>query len=203
MCVLYFSAVANATENTYPFRHARLLYNFWKLKSSKKLRKNEYFSNLCPKTRTNRKILYIWINFVFKLNLIIYIFARATYSGVSCAKTIVLATATRKSCVLPRAKLDFCFASRAENLCYQNKTDKTSCRNFARLSAWWKLGGTPAPDVLRLRKISAYSKRSYTRYLFIRKRNWSRKATTGRSSVIAVKAIVLCHSEKWNDVGIP
>ena len=25
---------------------------------------------------------------------------------------------------------------RAENLCYQNKTDKTSCRNFARLSAW-------------------------------------------------------------------
>ena len=63
--------------------------------------------------------MYIWINFVFKLNLIIYIFARATYSGVSCAKTIVLATATRKSCVLPRAKLDFCFANRAENLRYQ------------------------------------------------------------------------------------
>ena len=75
--------------------------------------------------------------FVFKLDLIIYIFARATHSGVSCAKTIVLATATRKSCVLPRAKLVFCFANRAENLCYQNKTDKTSCRNFARLSAWW------------------------------------------------------------------
>ena len=140
--------------------------------------------------------MYIWINFVFKLNLIIYIFARATHSGVSCAKTIVLATATRKSCVLPRAKLDFCFANRAENLCYQNKTDKTSCRNFARFSAWWKSGGTPAPDILRLRKISAYSKRTYIRNVLIRRRNWSRKATTGRSSVIAVKAIALCHSEE-------
>ena len=39
------------------------------------------------------------------------IIARATYSGVSCAKIIVLATATRKSCVLPRAKLDFCFST--------------------------------------------------------------------------------------------
>ena len=116
--------------------------------------------------------------------------------GASGILFIAEATATRKPCVLPRAKLVFCFANRAENLCYQNKTDKTSCRNFARLSAWWKSGGTPAPDVLRLRKISAYSKRSYTRYLFIRRRNWSRKATTGRSSVIAVKAIVLCHSEE-------
>ncbi len=57
--------------------------------------------------------------------------------GASGILFIAEATATRKSCVLPRAKLDFCFANRAENLCYQNKTDKTSCRNFARLSAWW------------------------------------------------------------------
>ena len=57
--------------------------------------------------------------------------------GASGILFIAEATATRKSCVLPRAKLVFCFANRAENLCYQNKTDKTSCRNFARLSAWW------------------------------------------------------------------
>ena len=57
--------------------------------------------------------------------------------GASGILFIAEATATRKSCVLPRAKLDFCFANRAENLCYQNKTDKNSCHNFARLSAWW------------------------------------------------------------------
>ena len=57
--------------------------------------------------------------------------------GASGILFIAEATATRKSCVLPRAKLVFCFSNRAENLCYQNKTDKTSCRNFARLSAWW------------------------------------------------------------------
>ena len=29
-----------------------------------------------------------------------------------------------QACVLPRASLGFCTTNRAENLCYQNKTDK-------------------------------------------------------------------------------
>ena len=81
--------------------------------------------------------MYIWINFVFKLNLIIYIFARATYSGVSCAKTIVLATATRKSCVLPRAKLDFCFST-AQRI-FAIKTRRT--KPPAAISQDYLLGG--------------------------------------------------------------
>ena len=36
--------------------------------------------------------------------------------------------------------------------------------------------------LLRLRKISVYSKRSYTRTVPIRRRNWSRKATTAAST---------------------
>ena len=84
--------------------------------------------------------MYIWINFVFNLNLIIYIFARATYSGVSCAKTIVLATATRKPCVLPRAKLDFCFANRAENLRYQFKQGQNLLPQFRKIICLVKVG---------------------------------------------------------------
>jgi len=37
---------------------------------------------------------------------------------------------------LPKASLDLLLCCRAENLCHQNKTDKYSRRNFARLSVW-------------------------------------------------------------------
>ena len=98
--------------------------------------------------------------------------------GASGILFIAEATATRKSCVLPRAKLDFCFST-AQRICaISSNKGKNSCHSCAKLSAWWKLGGTPAPDVLRLRKISAYSKRSYKRNMPFRRRNWSRKATT-------------------------
>ena len=50
---------------------------------------------------------------------------------------------------------------------------------------------------LRTQKLTrTISEGTYTRNLHIRRRISSRKATTGRSSVIAVKAIVLCHSEE-------
>ena len=50
-------------------------------------------------------------------------------------------------CVLPRAKLVFCSANRAENLRYRFKQGQNSCRSFAKLSAWYiRNGGTPAPE---------------------------------------------------------
>ena len=40
-------------------------------------------------------------------------------------------------CALPRATLDFC-ASTAQRICtISSSTDKNSCRNFVKLSAWW------------------------------------------------------------------
>ena len=87
----------------------------------------------------------------------------------------------------------------AQRICaISSNMGKNSCHSCAKLSAWWKLGGTPAPDVLRLRKISAYSKRSYTRYLFIRRRNWSRKATTVANTELDEK-----YENAWHSVAKP
>ncbi len=47
-----------------------------------------------------------------------------------------------------------------------SRTDKNSCRNFARLSAWWfRLDGTHAPET------KAYSERTYKRYVQLQRRN--------------------------------
>ena len=53
---------------------------------------------------------------------------------------IAEATATRKSCVLPRAKLDFCFANRAENLRYQFKQGQKLLPQFRKIICLVKVG---------------------------------------------------------------
>ena len=43
---------------------------------------------------------------------------------------------SNKQSLLLDTALVLAITNRAENLCYQNKTDKNSSRSFARLSAW-------------------------------------------------------------------
>ena len=60
--------------------------------------------------------------------------------GASGILFIAEATATRKSCVLPRAKLDFCFANRAENLRYQFKQGQKLLPQFRKIICLVKVG---------------------------------------------------------------
>ena len=68
---------------------------------------------------------------------------------------------------LPRREFALSVQTRA-------KTPATISPNYLLGESW---AGHPHP-ILRLRKISAYSKRTYIRNVLIRRRNWSRKATT-------------------------
>ena len=74
--------------------------------------------------------------------------ARATHSGVSRGKTVVLATAMGNHLPVAESQTRFCRHYRAENLCYQfGHGQKLLPPNFARLSAWcFRLGGTPTPE---------------------------------------------------------
>ena len=60
--------------------------------------------------------------------------------GASGILFIAEATATRKPCVLPRAKLDFCFANRAENLRYQFKQGQKLLPQFRKIICLVKVG---------------------------------------------------------------
>ena len=51
---------------------------------------------------------------------------------------------------------------------------------------------------VRLRKISTYSKRSYKRYVPVRRRNWSRKATTVANTELDEK-----YENAWHSVAKP
>ncbi|HAT84477.1 MAG TPA: hypothetical protein DCS37_06260 [Clostridiales bacterium] len=61
---------------------------------------------------------------------------KCTQACVKLRKNHRIGNGNTHFCVSPRALLDLLRNYRAENLCYQNKTDKQSSRSFARLSAW-------------------------------------------------------------------
>ena len=131
--------------------------------------------------------------------------------GASGILFIAEATATRKSCVLPRAKLDFCFStahhcsngitvksiapyviprsettwespkkkrehfwrltntafvlaiSTAQRICaISSNKGKNSRHSCAKLSAWWKSGGTPTPDITVAENFSLFEAFLYT-----------------------------------------
>ena len=60
--------------------------------------------------------------------------------GASGILFIAEATATRKPCVLPRAKLDFCFANRAENLRYQFEQGQKLLPQFRKIICLVEVG---------------------------------------------------------------
>ena len=77
--------------------------------------------------------------------------ARATHSGVSRGKTVVLATATGNHLPIAESQTRFCRHYRAENLCYQFDHGQKFRPQFRKIVGLViRLGGTPTPDFMPL-----------------------------------------------------
>ena len=73
--------------------------------------------------------------------------ARATHSGVSRGKTVVLATATGNHLPIAKSQTRFCRHYRAENLCYRFGHGQKLPPQFRKIVGLViRLGGTPTPE---------------------------------------------------------
>ena len=133
---------------------------------------------------------------ILSLNKLRYINnARATHSGVSRGKTVVLATATGNHLPIAESQTRFCRHYRAENLCYLFGHGQKLLPQFRKIVGLvLSIGWDTHP------RTKAYSERTYKRYVQLKRRNWSRKTATvssvGLDDCTRMRGVLLrsCHA---------